>query len=116
MYFQVFGGENWSPLFEDLTYEDLTYIVEFLVSEMLANSDVGTLKRMLQEPRIVEMLLTELEFLGQIPRADLPQVRDYLVQEESNLFEFMACLAQNPDNEEIRQELCTPRVVLTNRR
>jgi hypothetical protein len=111
MYFPVFGENQRSPL-----SEDLTYIVEALVSEMLANADVGALKRMLHEPRIVEMLLNELEFLGQISKADLPQVRDYLIKEESNLFESIKYLAQNPDNEEIRQELCTARAVLPNKR
>jgi uncharacterized protein YjgD (DUF1641 family) len=111
MYFPAFGENQRSPL-----SEDLTYIVEALVSEMLANADVWTLKRMLQEPRIVEMLLNELEFLGQISRADLPRVRDYLIKEESNLFESIKCLAQNPDSEEIRQELCTARAASPNKR
>ena len=111
MYFPVFGENQRSPL-----SEDLTYTVEALVSEMLTNADVWTLKRMLRKPRIVETLLNELEFLGQIPRADLPQVRDYLAKEESNLLDSIKYLAQNPDNEEIRQELCTARAVSPNRR
>jgi hypothetical protein len=111
MYFPVFGENQRSPL-----SKDLTYIVEALVSELLANADVWTLKKMLHEPRIAETILNELEFLGQIPRANLPQVRDYLVKEELNLFDSIRYLAQNPDNEEIRQELCTARAVSRNRK
>jgi hypothetical protein len=111
MYFPVFGENQLSSL-----SEDLTYIVEALVSEMLANADVSTLRKMQREPHMVEMLLNELAFVGQISKADLPPVRDYLIKEESNLFEAIKYLAQHPDNEEIRQELCTARAMSPHKR
>jgi hypothetical protein len=80
MYFQAFGESQESPL-----SEDLTYIVEHLVSQMLAAADVDALKTALQEQCLADMLINELEFLGQIPRSTLPQVRDYLIKQEPML-------------------------------
>ena len=103
MYFQAFREGQKSPL-----APDLTYIVEQLVSQLLAAADVSALKTALQEERLVDMLVDELSFLGQIPRVHLPQVREYLIEQEPTLTHTAQRLIREPDNEAMRQELCSP--------
>ncbi|HEX9872335.1 MAG TPA: hypothetical protein VGC99_27810 [Candidatus Tectomicrobia bacterium] len=103
MYFQAFRESQKSPL-----APDLTYIVEHLVSQLLATADVSALKTALQEARLADMLVDELSFLGQIPRVHLPQVREYLIKQEPTLARSAQRLIREPDNESIRQELCSP--------
>jgi hypothetical protein len=106
MYFQAFRELEKSPM-----TSDLTYIVEQLVSQLLAVADTGALKKAIQEKRLADMLMDELSFLGQIPRVHLPQVRDYLMQQEPALKQAVQRLISEPDNESIRQELCSPRTL-----
>ena len=103
MYFQAFRERRKSPL-----SPDLTYIVEHLVSQLLATADVSALKTALQEERLADMLVDELSFLGQIPRVHLPQVREYLIEQELMLTRSVQRLVREPDSEVLRQELCTP--------
>ena len=103
MYFQAFRESQKSPL-----APDLTYIVEHLVSQLLATADVSALKTPLQEERLADMLVDELSFLGQIPRVHLPQVREYLIEQESTLTQSAQRLIREPDDESMRQELCSP--------
>jgi hypothetical protein len=106
MYFQAFRDGQKSPL-----APDLTYIVEQLVSQLLAAADVSALKTALQEARLADMLADELSFLGQIPRVHLPQVREYLIEQESTLTQSAQRLIHEPENELIRQKLCAPHTV-----
>jgi|SRR5687767_4570429 hypothetical protein len=106
MYFQAFRESQKSPL-----DPDLTYIVEHLVSQLLATADVSALKIALQEEHLADMLVDELSCLGQIPRAHLPQVRDYLIKQEPTLTQSAQRLIREPDNEAIRQELCAPQTI-----
>jgi hypothetical protein len=103
MYFQAFREGQKSPL-----APDLTYIVEQLVSQLLAAADVSALKAALQEARLADMLADELSFLGQIPRVYLPQVREYLIEQEPMLIHTARRLIHEPENELMRQELCSP--------
>jgi hypothetical protein len=103
MYFQAFREGQKSPL-----PSDLTYIIEHLVSQLLAAADVSALKTALQEARLADMLVDELSFLGQIPRVHLPQVREYLIEQEPTLTQSAQRLIREPDNESMRQELCSP--------
>jgi hypothetical protein len=103
MYFQAFRKRQKSPL-----APDLTYIVEQLVSQLLATADVSALKSALQEERLADMLVDELSFLGQIPKVHLPQIRDYLIKQEAMLTQSVERLIREPENEVIRQKLCSP--------
>jgi hypothetical protein len=103
MYFQAFRESQKSPL-----APDLTYIVEQLVSQLLATVDVGALKTALQEKRLADMLVDELSFLGQLRRVHLPQVREYLIEQEPTLARSAQRLIRAPENELIRHELCSP--------
>jgi hypothetical protein len=103
MYFQAFRESQKSPL-----SPDLTYIVEQLASQLLATADVSALKTALQEVRLADMLVDELSFLGQVPRGHLPQVRSYLLEQEPTLTQFAERLIREPENESMRQELCSP--------
>jgi hypothetical protein len=103
MYFRAFQESQKSPF-----TPDLTYIVEQLVSQLLTMADVSALKTALQEKRLADMLIDELSFLGQIPRGYLPQVRAYLIEQEPTLTRSAQRLIRAPENESIRQELCSP--------
>jgi hypothetical protein len=106
MYFQAFRESQKSPL-----APDLTYIVEQLVSQLLASADVSVLKTALKEEHLADMLVDELSFLGQIPRVHLPQVRAYLIEQEPTLARSAQRLIREPENESIRQELCSPQTM-----
>ena len=106
MYFQAFRESQKSPL-----APDLTYIVEHLVSQLLATADVSALKTALQEKHLADMLVDELSFLRQIPRIHLPQVREYLIEQEPTLTQSAQRLIREPENESIRQELCSPQTM-----
>ena len=107
MYFQAFRGSERSPL-----DPELVYIVEQLVSQLLATTEVSALKSALQEKQqLADMLVDELSCLGQIPRVHLPQVREYLIKQEPTLTESARRLVREPDNEVLRQELCTPQTM-----
>ena len=103
MYFQAFRESQKSPL-----TPDLTYIVEHLVSQLLATADIGALKAALQEKCLADMLVDELSFLGQIPRGHLPQVRAYLIKQEPTLARSAQRLIREPENASMREELCAP--------
>jgi hypothetical protein len=103
MYFRAFGESQKSPL-----TADLTYIVEHLVSQLLAVADVHALKTALQEGHLTDMLVAELWFLGQIPRDHLPQVREYLIEQEPALTQCAQRLIREPKNGSLRHELCSP--------
>jgi hypothetical protein len=103
MYFQAFPENQKSPL-----TPDLTYIVEHLVSQLLATADVSALKTAVQDKRLADMLVDELSFLGQIPRVHLPQVREYLITQEPTLARSAQRLIREPENASMRQELCSP--------
>jgi hypothetical protein len=106
MYFQAFRENQRSPL-----DPDLTYIVEHLVSQLLATADVSALKAGLREGCLADMLINELSCLGQIPKTHLPQVRDYLIQQGPTLTQSARRLVREPDNEVLRQELCAPQTM-----
>jgi hypothetical protein len=106
MYFQAFRESQKSPL-----APDLTYIVEQLVSQLLAAADISALKTAVQEARLADMLVDELSFLGQIPRVHLPQVREYLIKQEPTLTQSAQRLIREPENESIRHELCSPQTM-----
>jgi hypothetical protein len=103
MYFQAFREGQ-----KSLLAPDLTYIVEQLVSQLLAAADISALKTALREERLADMLVDELSFLGQIPKVHLPQVREYLIEQEPMLTQSAQRLIREPENESIRQELCSP--------
>jgi hypothetical protein len=107
MYFQAFREGQKSPL-----APDLTYIVEHLVSQLLAAADVNALKTALQEKRLADMLVDELSFLGQLPRVHLPHVREYLIEQEPMLAQSAQRLIREPENESMRQELCSPHTMM----
>jgi hypothetical protein len=106
MYFRAFRESQKSPL-----SPDLTYIVEQLVSQVLATADVSALKTALQGKRLANMLVDELSFLGQIPRGHLPQVRAYLSEQEPALARSAQRLIREPENDTMRQELCSPQTM-----
>lgn len=106
MYFPAFRESQKPPL-----APDLTYIVEHLVSQLLATADIGALKTALQVERLADTLVDELSFLGQVPRVHLPQVREYLIEQEPTLTHAAQRLIREPDNEAIRQELCSPQTM-----
>jgi len=103
MYFQAFQERQKSPL-----VPDLTYMVERLVSQLLATAEASALESALQDGLLVAMLADELSFLGQIPRTDLPQVREYLMRQEPALTQAAQRLVCEPENEALRHELCSP--------
>jgi hypothetical protein len=105
MYFQAFRESHQSPL-----SPQQIYVIEHLVSQMLATADINALKIALQKQRLADMLVDELNFLGHIPRSDLPKVQAYLIQQESTLSEAAQRLVREPDNDAIREELCSPYV------
>ena len=77
---------------------------------MLATADINALKLALQKQRLADMLVDELDFLGHIPRSDSPKVQAYLIQQGSTLSEAAQRLVREPDNDAIREELCSPHV------
>ena len=103
MYFQAFRERETSPLTSDLTYS-----VEQLVSQLLTTAATGALQAALQEERLAEMLVHELASLGQIPRTDLPQVREYLMLQEPALRQAAQRLVCEPENDALRHDLCLP--------
>jgi hypothetical protein len=106
MYFRAFRERQKSPL-----TPDLTYIVEQLVSQLLATADVNALRTALQEKSLADLLVDELSYLGQLPRVHLPQVREYLIEQEPTLARSAQRLIREPENESMRQELCSPHTV-----
>lgn len=102
MYFQAFGM-GYSPL-----DPEFIYVIEHAVSQLLGAADDRALRVAIEERRLTDMLLDELSFLGQIPDTALPQVREYLIQQEPSLIDCARRLVDEPDNDVIREELCTP--------
>lgn len=103
MYFQAFQKDIPPEL-----AADVLFTVEELISQMLVTADVGFLQTALQEQRLAHVLFEELDFLGQVPKADLPAVRAYLHTQEPSLREAVERLVKEPDNNTLREQLCQP--------
>jgi len=103
MYFQAFQKDIPPKL-----AADALFTVEELISQMLVTADVGFLYAALQEQRLAHVLSEELDFLGQVPKADLPAVRAYLHVQELSLREVVKRLVKEPDNDALREQLCQP--------
>jgi hypothetical protein len=110
MYFPVFRDNK-----DRLLSDELTYTIEALACQVLAAADVSALNTALQKHNIVNMLVDELRFLGYVPQSELPKVQAYLDKQEPALSEFACHLVREPDNDKIRQELCSP-LELTDKR
>ena len=87
---------------------DVLFAVEEIISQMLVTADLGSLHAALQEQRLAQVLFEELDFLGQVPKADLPAVRAYLHVQEPSLREVVERLVKEPDNDAFREQLCQP--------
>jgi hypothetical protein len=107
VYFQAFRESHQSPL-----PPQQICAIEHLVGQMLATADINALELALQKQRLVDMLVDELDFLGHILRSDLPKVQAYLIQHGSTLSEAAQRLIREPDNDAIREELCSSHVAV----
>ena len=103
MYFQAFQTDIRPEL-----SADVLFIVEEIISQMLVTADLGCLQAAFQEQRLAHVLFEELDFLGQVPKADLPAVRAYLHGQEPALREVVERLVKEPDNDALREQLCQP--------
>lgn len=102
MYFQAFRPET------SVLPNELTFTVESLVSQILAGAHTEFLKGILQEGRLVEALMQELDFVGHIPRDYVSDIRRYLLQHETSLSEVTEALIKEPWNRDLRDRLSSP--------
>lgn len=74
MYFGAFDPQAPSPPLRP----DLTFAVEFQVSQILLTAEPDSLRRILKDDKLTEALLNELSFAGRVPASEMPKVRQYL--------------------------------------
>jgi len=102
MYFEAFRSEA-SPL-----PPQLTFTVEALVSQLLVSADQQFLTQALQTRTLAQHLWEELDFLGQVPKTYMPEVRNYLIDHEKRLGEVVASLLDAPEDQMLRERLSAP--------
>jgi hypothetical protein len=78
--------------------EDTVFTVEYLTSQILVNADPPFLEQALARGNFIEALLQELEFFGQVRKADLPQVRQYLTKHEASLQDTAKIILKDPQH------------------
>ena len=103
MYFQAFR-----QLPPPTIPPEVTYTVEHVVSQILTTADQSFLQSAFDQRRLAQALFEELEFLGQVPKRHLSEVRTYLFNQEWSLREIAERILKEPDNEALRVQLCQP--------
>ncbi len=105
MYFIAFDENIASPL-----SPESTFLTEYLVSQLLVGADPPYLKGILGNNRLADAIYSELEFLGQIPKASLPKVKNYLAaQAKAPALRYaVTTLASHPDDSTYKLRVVTP--------
>ena len=103
MYFQAFCTSK-----QPVISPEFTFTVEYLVSQILTMADRAFLVEVLQQHRLVDALIDELEFLGHIPEGSLPTVKAYLLAQEETLRHTAERVVKEPENDALREQLCQP--------
>ena len=101
MYFEAFSRGP-RPALPD----EVTYTVEYVISQVLTTASPEFLQEVYNKGRLAQALFDELEFLGQVPKVYLPEVKAYLIKEEPALNDAVGHLLRQPNDEFLRQQLC----------
>jgi ribosomal protein S19E (S16A) len=88
--------------------KETIFTVEYLTSQILVNAEPKFLEEALANGNLIEGLLQELEFFGQIRKDDLPDIREYLTKQESSLQNVAKLMMKESDNPDLRRHFLSP--------
>ena len=103
MFFKAFSAIEGSHLPLQLTFD-----IEHQASQVLACSHIDALEHALEEQDLINSLFSEVEFLGTIPHDMQEEVRAYFQNHERILYETAQQLIDQPEDEELRNEVRQP--------
>ena len=103
MFFPSFNGGTTSEL-----PNDVIFAVEHLTTQILINAEPRFLGEALQKGNLVEALLQELEFFGQLQKSDFPAIQRYLSEHEASLQSVAKDMVRDPENTDLRRHLSAP--------
>ena len=86
----------------------VTFVLEHLVSQILVSADREFLKTSIENKRLAEALYHEIEFTGQLPIEQLPEVQDYLRKQETFLSRGANQVLRAPDDDALHASLVEP--------
>ena len=88
--------------------KETLFTVEYLTSQILVNSDRSFLEEALLRGDLIEALLQELEFFGQLRKDDFPAIREYLIKHELSLQDITKKILRERDNPDARRYWLAP--------
>jgi hypothetical protein len=108
MFFPAFSEDVASRL-----PKETIFTVEYLTSQILVNSEPSFLEEAISRGNFIEALLQELEFFGQLRKDDFPDVREYLVHQQSSLQDIVKIILKERDKPNLRRYWLSPLQIQT---
>jgi hypothetical protein len=108
MFFPAFSEEVNSRL-----SKETIFTIEYLVSQILVNAERTFLEEAISRKNLIEALLQELEFFGQLRKDDFPDIREYLIEHELSLQDGTKKILNERDNLNARRYWLSPLPALT---
>jgi hypothetical protein len=93
--------------------KETIFTVEYFTSQILVNAEPSFLEEAISRGNFIEALLQELEFFGQWRKADFPDVREYLVHQQSSLQDITKIILKERDNPALRRHWLSPHPLQT---
>ena len=103
MFFPAFSEEVTSHL-----PKETIFTLEYLTSQILVNAESSFLVDAIARGNLIEVLLQELEFFGQLRKDDWPEIREYLANHELSLQNITKTILKERDNPDSRRHWLSP--------
>jgi hypothetical protein len=88
--------------------QEVTFVVEHTVTQILTNSDLDFLRKALVDKNLSKAVFDELVFYGSVAKHYLSKVESYLKEQEHMLNQVAETLIKEPDNHVLRERLASP--------
>jgi hypothetical protein len=107
----MFFNDIFDPQISTKLPQEVTFVVEHTVTQILTNSDPDFLRKALSDKNLAKVIFDELVFYGPVMKPYLSKVESYLKDQENALSRVAEILVKEPDNHILRDRLASPSIL-----
>lgn len=107
----MFFNDVFDPRISTKLPQEVTFVVEHTVTQILTNSDLDFLRKALSDKNLSKAVFDELVFYGPVEKHYLSKVESYLKEQENTLNRVAETLVKEPDNHVLRERLASPSIL-----
>jgi hypothetical protein len=104
----MFFNDVFDPRIPANLPQEVTFVVEHTVTQILTNCEIDFLKTALLGKNLAKAIFDELVFYGPVAKPYLSKAESYLKEQEHALIRIAETLFKDPDNHVLRERLASP--------